>query len=174
MLENLIVLIVIAYLLKTTTRRCYIGWLVFSYYAIFFIVLVEMLGFQFSHYIDSLLYAHWYLFMISMSLSFALLATYLCYLGCKLCGIYAAWLIAVNCPIILLKLVYPTGANTIDLLYNGIQYLNLGVDLLVVVLGTDNILHRTRYVDTFINNCNNRIDRLCFFGANSRNKDNEK
>ena len=160
MIENIIVCLLIALLIKTTKHKSILGWLVFSYYAIFILVDLEFYGFVISDLVFTRKLISWSVFTISISLFYSVLSSKLFLKGCNIAGLYALWLI-INAIFTLVEAADTNNAYLVDLIYNIIQNMNLIVDLLVVILGTDNILHRTKGFGRVIDNTNNRIDNMC-------------
>ena len=163
MIENIIICFIIAALIKTTNQRSYLGFLVLSYYAIFILVDLDYYGLNQLGVVFTDNAIEWSTFMILISLLYAFLSLLLYASGSNIAGLYCFWLIT-NAAIILVEAIDTNNAFIIDLIYNITQNTNLIIDLLVVILGTDNILHRISGSGKVISNCNNYINRAnCLF-----------
>lgn len=159
MIENLVVLLLIA-LLRIKAKDFIIGYLIFSYYAIFILTDIEFFEFYTEQLIITPLAVKWSTFMIIISLSYSVLAGMLYKRGSNIAGLYAFWLI-INATVTLIEGADANNAYLVELIYNVTQNTNLLVELLVVTLGTGNIIHRMKYFERGINSATEYIDNLC-------------
>jgi len=80
--------------------------------------------------------------------------------GSNIAGLYAIWLI-ISATVTLLEAADTNNVYLVELLYNVNQNANLIVELLVVILGTDNALQRTKYSGRCIDSVIVFIDNMC-------------
>lgn len=160
MIENIIVCLIIALLIKTTDQRNYLGFLVLSYYAIFILIDIEFFGFQIKNHIFSTQAVEWSVFMIVISLFYSALSIVLYKRGSNIAGLYATWLI-ISATVTLLEAADTNNVYLVELMYNVNQSANLLVELLVVILGTDNALHRIKHSGRCIDSVISFIDNMC-------------
>ena len=148
----------IAFLILTTKKRNYLGFLVLGYYAIFLCLDIKFFGFDTGIFTKELNLTY-EISCLLLCVASSIIASFLFYKGNKLAGLYSLWLIY-NSIICAIGTINGYGDGAFYFVYNLTQNINLLVDLAVVILGTDNILHRTRSLGNAINNINDRIDSV--------------
>ena len=143
MFENIAVLVLCTILTSTAKENKGVGYLVIAYYSVYIAIEVGEFGYliedAFQQFDSSVV---WYLMCASLSALFSLWASYLYREHGGAIYLYAIWLIfdAIICSILALSQVLET--NTLLFMYNILQNINLYVDILVVIVGTDHIIKR--------------------------------
>lgn len=160
MIENILVFIIISVLVYSSSKERAIGWLVLSYYAVYIIIALDYFGpvtetifTTYSHF------TAWYLIYTAISSVFFVFALIeYSYSKSRVAFFYAAWIIF-NMLISGLSAIFQSyETNAMLWLYNSIQNMNLLVDIIVVMVGTDNKIRRTKYVSGIIDSANSYID----------------
>ena len=161
MIENIIVLVLCSILTSTAKGNKGAGYLVIAYYSIYIALEVGEFGFleddAFQLFNSSMV---WYLMCASLSSLFSVWASSLYMSNGGAIYLYAIWLIldAVICSILALSQAFET--NAILLLYNILQNINLYIDMLMVIVGTEHIIKRNfKGAALFINSVNSCAER---------------
>ena len=151
--ENLISLFIILSITFTAKNRCAVGVLVACYYGVYISLDLDFFGMSENWvYITHSKAVKWYLVGMAMSFLFFLLSL-LVYMfkRSKTALIYSVWC-AFNLLIDGVSASFQIEKDNSFLnVYNIIQNMNLIVDIIVVILGTDNVIRNTSRVTRFIN-----------------------
>ncbi len=167
MLENIVILLLCTILTSTAKENKGAGYLVIAYYSIYIALEVGEFGFlqddAFQLFDSSIV---WYLMCTTLSCLFSLWASYLYREHGGAIYLYAIWLIldAIICSILALSQVLET--NTLLFMYNILQNINLYVDIIVVIVGTDHIIKRkfavAAHIINSVNSCAERWLNMVF------------
>ncbi len=153
MIENIAVLIIVAILVYLSESKRAIGWLVFCFYAIYIIMELDFFGFTsgdvFSAHNE---FVVWYLMCTSISLLFLILSLIIhLHTKSKTSLLYAIWLIFDMFITGLSAIFQAFETNSVLMMYNIIQYINILIDIMVVVMGTDAKIKGIHHVRGAIN-----------------------
>ena len=162
MYENLISLFIILSITFTAKDKYAVGVLVACYYGVYISFDLDFFGMSENFvYVTHDKAVKWYIISIGMSFIFFLLSL-LVYMfkGSKTALIYSVWCVFG-------VFIHGVGAsfqiakdNSFLNVYNIIQIINLFVDIIVVIIGTDNMIRNTSNVSRFINYIDIFISRL--------------
>lgn len=170
--ENLISLFIIGLIVHTAKSSRVIGYLMIAFYSAFIIIELDYLGFATGNlYIGHERAVISYLIQTAICFVFMMLfvITYT-FTGKKTALYYSAWIIF-NMFITGLSAIFQAlETNTLIMMYNVVQHINLIVDILVVIIGTDNVVRRTKYATRTINRISAINDRYINFCASHRGK----
>jgi len=165
-IENIIICILVAFLIYTSERRNYLGFLVLGYYAIFICIDIKHFGFDEGIYNEVVNNSYEYACLM-LCIATSSIASYLFYKGSNLAGLYSGWLIF-NATLCFIGVIFGYSDYTFYFVYNLVQNSNLIIDLFVVIIGTDNMLHRTKSFGNLIDRINTRVDKLFSNHTNNR------
>lgn len=167
MIENTIALIICAVLTATAKSNKSAGYLVVAYYLVYMAIDLSEFGDFVGNVFQSVgSSVVWYIICTSLSALFSLWASILYVTKGGAIYLYAIWLIfdAIICSILALSQVLET--NTLLFMYNILQNINLYVDILVVIVGTDHIIKRkfsvAAHIIDSVNSCAERWLNLVF------------
>lgn len=167
MLENIIALLLCSLLTVTAKKDKSVGYMIIVYYLIYIIIELGEFGFVDGNVFTTFKgFVVWYLMCAALSSLFSLWASYLYMTKGGAVYLYAIWLIfdAIICSILALSQVLET--NTLLLMYNALQNINLYVDILMVIVGTDHVIKRNfkgaaLFIDS-VNSCAERWLNMVF------------
>jgi len=153
MLENIIALIIISILIASSKERQAVGWLVFLYYSVYIVIEIDFFGFT----VGNLFTTHnqfmlWYLIYTAIS-SIFLIASLVIYIYTqnKTPLVYALWILF-NMFISGLSAIFQAfETNALLIVYNVLQNINLLIDIITVILGTDTKIKGMRHVRSIAN-----------------------
>ena len=148
MIENIPVFILISILVFYSIEKRAVGWLVFSYYAVYIIIELDYFGVTFGDAVvgfDSLI--KWYLIYTAISFLF-FIASLIIYITKenKVALFYACWILLNMFISGLSSILQSLETNIMLPVYNALQDLNILVDIMVVILGTDANIKGLKYV----------------------------
>ena len=163
MIENVIVLVLCSVLASTAKESKGMGYLIVAYYSVYIAIEIGEFGYLLEDALqqfDSSIV--WYLLCATLSSLFSLWASYLYMKQGGAIWLYSAWLIldAILCSILALTQAFET--NALLLMYNVLQNINLYIDILVVIVGTDHIIKRNSKSAALIINGVNSCAERCF------------
>ena len=153
MIYNLIVITIIILITATAKNKHLLGVLVAAYYGVYILIALDYFGFivgdLFTTFDEFIV---WYLVYTAISFLFFLLSISLyTYTRSKTALFYSMWILF-NIAISGISAVFQSfETNSFLIVYNVIQNMNLIVDIIVVILGTDNVIRNTSRVTRFIN-----------------------
>lgn len=167
MLENIAALLFCSILTVTAKDNKEVGYLVIGYYLVYIIIELGEFGYTQSDTAVTLKgVVVWYVVCAALSSLFSIWASVLYMSHGGAIWIYCAWLIfdAFICSILALSQVIE--ANALLLVYNVLQNINLYIDILIVIIGTDHIIKRkilgvSRFIDS-VNSCSERWLNMVF------------
>lgn len=139
MIENILVFLIVSILVFSSKEKRAVGWLVFCYYSAYIILELDYFGFTIGNVFTT--YPHfvkWYLIYTAVSFLF-FIASLIIFLTkeSKTALFYACWIL-LNMFISGLSAIFQSlETNSMLIVYNVLQNLNLLVDVMVVILGTD-------------------------------------
>jgi hypothetical protein len=172
MLENLAVFIFVSLIVAKSDKKRAIGLLVFSYYTVYMLLDLDqfssMIGNVFTTYQD---FVQWYLICAAVGFLF-FIASLIIYMtkDSRTALIYSIWLLF-NVAISGISAVFQSfETNAFLIVYNVVQNINLIIDLLVVVIGTDNPIRSARRVSIVVNRIGTMFDNYWLFNAPKRDK----
>ena len=152
MIENVLVFIIVSLLVYSSDKKRAIGWLVLFYYAVYIIIEVDFFGLTFGDvYTSHDHFVRWYISCTAISLVF-FLSSLVIYIETKnkVAIFYSCWIVFDIAITGLSAIFQAYKTNDMILLYNTVQSVNLFMDLLVVVIGTDNAIRRTKHAAVII------------------------
>lgn len=160
MIENITVLFIIILILRTASNRLTIGYLILAYYVIYIVISLDYFGFIIGDVFTS--YKHftvWYLIYTQITFVFFIFSLLIGLTTLnKTPFIYALWLL-INLITSSVSAVFQSfETNSFLFVYNVLQNINLLVDILVVIVGTDNRLRGNYVVSSIIDYFNFYID----------------
>jgi len=161
MIENILVFLVISMLVYSAKDERAVGWLVLSYYATYIVIALDFFGGIISGNLFTT-YDHfmvWYLIYTAISLIF-FIASLVIFINTrnKTPLMYAVWIL-LNMVISGLSSIFQAfETNALLFVYNVLQNINLFVDIMVVIIGTDNRVRRTKYATNIIDSVSGYID----------------
>ena len=160
-------LLICSLLTATAKNHKAVGYMVIAYYLIYIIIELGEFGFVDGNIFTTFKgFIVWYIICTSLSALFSLWASYLYREHGGAIYLYAIWLIfdAIICSILALSQVLET--NTLLFMYNILQNINLYVDILVVIVGTDHIIKRkfavAAHIINSVNSCAERWLNMVF------------
>lgn len=152
MIYNLIVLIIIICVIISSKKRYGLGFLVAFYYGVYLLLEVDYHGLTvgdvYPGYNESVI---WYLVYTAISSIFSI-ATILLFIKTdqKTALFYSIWL-SINALVCGVSAIFQSfESNSFIIWYNTFQNLNLLVDILVVIVGTDNRIRKTKNVSSIV------------------------
>lgn len=166
---NVIVLCLILLLLRTHDRRQYIGWLVSFYYLAFIaveVIFVGLIGGASLTFEEAVLLDLTYALVSVLVMALALVI----YIkdDNRLALLYSLWIFFNICLSGASASFHAYESGMFEYAYNVVQIVNIAIDLTVVILGTDNIIRRTKYVSSLCNYISNYVGyRLSMVDQNS-------
>ena len=153
MYENLIAISIVVLITCTAKDKYLLGVLVACYYGVYMCLELDFLGvvtgWIYSTHDE---FTEWYLIYTAISFLFFLLSISLyAYTKSKTALFYSIWILF-NIIISGLSSIFQSfETNSFLIVYNIVQNINLPIDILVVIVGTDNMLRNTSHVSRFIN-----------------------
>jgi len=172
MYENLAAILIVVLITCTAKNKYLLGVLVACYYGVYILLELDFHGFTvgnvFPGYKESII---WYLIYTAISFLFFLaLIIIFIYTKSKTALFYSIWILF-NIVISGVSAVFQSfETNSFLFVYNCVQNVNLCIDLLVVVIGTDNFIRNTSSVTGFINYIDTFISRFRAGNITDRNR----
>jgi len=153
MIENILVFVFISVLVYFSKEKRAVGWLVLFYYAVYIIIALDYFG----PVIDTVFSKRdiailWYLIYTAISTVF-FIACLNIYIRThhKTPLFYACWIL-LNIIVSGLSAIFQAfETNALLSVYNALQDINLFIDILVVIVGTDTKLKGSFYVRSVVN-----------------------
>jgi len=169
-LENIIVLLIIAVITSTAKKEKWLGVLVVTYYSIYILMDLSTFGgmpdWSMTTYGE---FTIWYLVCTAMTLLVMVISLCIWLTGNKVALFYATWLF-INAVFDGASSIFQSfETNSLLFVYNVLQNTNLFVDLTVVILGTDNFIYRNKRAAYIINKLGNFVVRWWRMATTKRN-----
>jgi hypothetical protein len=164
MYENLIAILIVVLITMTAKEKYLLGILVAAYYGVYMCLELDFLGVVTSWiYSTHEEFTQWYLVYTAISFLFFILSIALyANTGSKTALLYSGWILF-NIIISGLSAIFQSFETNIFLnVYNVVQNINLLVDIVVVIVGTDNVIRNSNCVSGIIDYYNIRFSRYFF------------
>lgn len=152
MLVNILALLIIVILTSTARQEKLLGVLVTAYYSVYILMDLSTFGFAPNWSITTYgEFTIWYLMCAAMTILVMVFALSIWITGNRVALIYAIWLFISAVFDGASSIFQSFETNSLLIVYNSLQNMNLFVDLVVVILGTDNFIHRNKRAAYIIN-----------------------